>query len=91
LYSLAGKWPDSNGLLARRMAALHLDQVEVAQSQPTVARDMRKTCSLCGDKGRCERDLDKAAISPSWQRYCPNSTTLVSLGHNAPRIVEART
>jgi uncharacterized protein YjiS (DUF1127 family) len=79
LYLLAGKWPDSAGLLTRRMAALRLDHAGVAQSLPAVTRDMSKMCSLCGDKSRCERDLDKAAITPSWQRYCPNSTALVSL------------
>ena len=79
LTALAGKWPDSADLLARRMAALHLDPAAIARSQPALSRDMKKLCSLCGYKGWCEYDLDARAVNPRWRGYCPNSTTLTAL------------
>jgi hypothetical protein len=79
LRALAGKWPDSADLLWRRVAALHLDRTEIAQSMPLVSRDMSKLCSLCDEKRECERDLDRVAISPRWLRYCPNAQILMAL------------
>lgn len=79
LRALAGRWPDSADLLARRMAWLRLDPAEIARTDPAVSRDMNKLCSLCGSKRQCEHDLDRATINPSWRRYCPNFQTLAAL------------
>ena len=87
LRPLAGKWPDSANLLARRMAALQLDPSEIARSQPAVANDLRKLCSLCVSKGRCMHDLASAANDSNWQEYCPNKSTLMALSEQ--RAAEA--
>jgi hypothetical protein len=79
LRALAGKWPDSADLLARRMAMLQLDPAPIWNSQSAVARDLQKTCSLCADKVRCEHDLQNGLINPDWRRYCANSSTLMAL------------
>jgi len=79
LRALAGKWPDSASLLARRMASLRLDANAVEKTLPTVSRDLKKLCSLCRDKQRCEHDLNAASADPGWRGYCPNSHTLTAL------------
>lgn len=79
LRALAGKWPDSADLLLRRMATLHIDPQQLDRAQPGVTNDLKKSCSLCDAKRRCERDLDARAVDPVWRRYCPNSTTLTAL------------
>jgi hypothetical protein len=87
LVPLAGKWPDSANLLARRMAALQLDPSEIASSQPAVANDLRRLCSLCVSKGRCTHDFASGANNSNWQEYCPNKTTLTALSEQ--RAAEA--
>jgi hypothetical protein len=79
LRVLAGKWPESADLLSRRMAALDLDAGQIARSQPCVSNDLRKLCSLCVSKGRCEHDLAGDPNNPVWREYCPNTTTLTAL------------
>jgi hypothetical protein len=96
LRALAGKWPESADLLARRMAALQLDAAEIARSQAGVSNDLNKLCSLCVSKGRCERDLAGDPNNPVWREYCPNMTTLTALEHDpekwkpVSRLREAR-
>ena len=77
--ALAGKWPDSADLLARRMAALHLDPQQLSRTQPAVSNDLKTHCSLCNTKRRCESDLDDGGVDPIWRHYCPNSATLMAL------------
>lgn len=88
---LAGKWPDSADLLTRRMTALQLDPTVIAQLHPAVSNDLKRLCSLCVSKGRCEHDLVSGATDSNWQEYCPNTTTLKALNaeHSAPTIQPA--
>lgn len=79
LRALAGKWPDSADLLTRRMTALQLDPLATARSQPAVSNDLKKLCSLCVSKGRCEHDLAEGTTNSDWREYCPNTTTLAAL------------
>jgi len=74
LYAIAGTSPHSADQLEARLKALQLDQT----SDP-VLRDLARTCSLCGEKRRCERDLAEAPDDPVWQSYCPNVQTLQAL------------
>jgi hypothetical protein len=84
---LAGKWPESADLLARRMAALQLDPLEVARSQPAVSNDLKKLCSFCMSKGECAHDFASGAPNSKWEEYCPNTSTLKAL--SAERAVHA--
>ena len=79
LRALAGKWPESADLLAQRMKVLHLDPEEIAHTQPGVSNDLKKLCSLCDAKRRCEYDLTRGAVNPIWRHYYPNATTLMAL------------
>jgi hypothetical protein len=79
LRTLAGRWPESADLLQRRMSALHLHSQELSSEQPQLVNDLKKHCSLCAMKGQCEHDLDKRPNDPVWQRYCPNTMTLLAV------------
>jgi hypothetical protein len=74
LYAIAGASPDSAEQLKQRMNALDLNVVDDA-----ALRDLERTCTLCGAKRRCERDLAQAPDDPVWQSYCPNVQTLQAL------------
>jgi hypothetical protein len=51
LRALAGKWPDSSeDLLASRLRALNLDSATLSATNPAVAQDLSRLCTLCRDK-----------------------------------------
>jgi len=79
LRVLAGKWPHSADLLARRMQQIKLDAAEIVQVEPEVVRDLERVCTLCASKRRCSRDFAKERSPSSWQAYCPNTMTLKAL------------
>jgi hypothetical protein len=79
LRVLAGKWPNSADLLARRMRQIKLDAAEIAQVEPQVVRDLERVCTLCTSRRRCGRDFAKERSPSSWQAYCPNTMTLKAL------------
>jgi hypothetical protein len=79
LRVLAGKWPNSADLLARRMRQIKLDAAEIMQVEPEVVRDLERVCTLCASKRRCSRDVAKEQSASTWQAYCPNTMTLKAL------------
>jgi hypothetical protein len=79
LYTLSGKWPDSTDLLLRRIDESKLDATEIKKVEPQVMRDLQRVCTLCASKRKCSHDLATRPSDPSWQTYCPNTTTLQSL------------
>ena len=80
LRTLAGRWPDSADLLHRRMAALGLDEDQIARQEPQALRDLQRVCSECADSIRCRHDFDRGAGDEAWRGYCPNVSTLDALG-----------
>ena len=90
LQTLAGRWPESADLLPRRLDALHVDAQEFSRENPQLANDLRKHCSLCAVKGQCEHDLDTRPNSPVWQRYCPNTMTLLAVSKARSSVPEDR-
>jgi Family of unknown function (DUF6455) len=76
---LANLGSESAELLARRMAALHLDRKEVAQTHPQTFRDLQRVCTLCESHRQCARDLARNSGDPGWEEYCPNVATLRAL------------
>ena len=81
LRALVSHGPSEGNLLQRRMAALHLDEDELARSEPATLRDLQRVCTTCGSPRRCARDLKREpdAVSQDWRDYCPNSGTLDAL------------
>ena len=85
LYTIAAKHPDSADQVKRRLGALHLDRDALLHSNPWVARDLERTCTLCGKKRQCERDLARSPDDPVWQTYCSNVHTLQALEEDQRR------
>jgi hypothetical protein len=79
LRALAGKWPESAGLLNCRLAALGLDPAEIRRTDPQVLSDLRRVCTMCSSGRRCKRDLSRHGDDPVWREYCPNVVTLDAL------------
>jgi len=79
LRELARHSSQSADLLLERMAALDLDQTEVAKIEPHVFRDLQRVCTMCESQGRCQRDLSRNPNDPVWKSYCPNAATLTEL------------
>ena len=88
LSILAGKWPDAADLLYWRMNEIKLDRREITQADPQVMRDLQRVCTVCGSKRRCEHALANNSSDPAWQKYCPNTMTLLALA--AERAAKAR-
>jgi hypothetical protein len=85
LYTIAAKRPDAADQLKLRLEALHLDRGALQRSDPMTVRDLERTCTLCGEKRRCERDLARTPDDPVWQSYCPNAHTLHALKEDERR------
>ena len=85
LYTIAAKRPDAANQVRRRLEALHLDRDELLHAYPRVARDLERTCTLCGAKRQCERDLASRPDDPVWRSYCPNAHTLKALQEDQRR------
>ena len=69
-------------LLFRRMAALRIDQDELACDDPLLFRELQALCTLCRSKERCVLDLTQEGDKPEnrkWREYCLNATTLNAL------------
>jgi len=79
LRELARHNSRSADLLLKRMAALDLDQTEVAKIEPHVFRDLQRVCTVCESHGRCQHDLNRDPNDPAWKSYCPNVETLMDL------------
>ena len=85
LMQIAGA---SNGppvLLNRRLRQLGIDPERLGKSEPAVAQDLARCCTLCGSKARCTRDLAHRPASADWRKYCPNEATLGALDQAADR------
>ena len=79
LRQLASHRPGSADLLLRRMAALDLDENEIARTERATLQDLQRVCTMCECHGRCLRDLARNAADPAWKDYCPNADTLIAL------------
>ena len=79
LRTLAGKWPESVGLLSQRLEALQLDEGSIGKSEPAVLRDLQRVCGHCQAEGQCASDLYRDPGDRAWRDYCPNVVTLDAL------------
>jgi len=66
-------------LLARIMLANGLDVEAVRRALPDVLRDLEVHCSLCREKGRCQRQIETGGAPKGFEEYCPNALTLLQL------------
>src|SRR5215510_10694758 len=57
LEALVRQGPHAADELPKMLAALGIDQDDLARTEPLVLRDMERVCSLCNHKHKCDRDL----------------------------------
>ena len=63
-------------LLPLRLAALRIDEAELARVDPNLLREMQTACRLCDAKSHCTWDFVVDASNPRWEEYCPNARAL---------------
>ena len=76
LLALADKARNMSDLLPLRLAALRIDEAELARQNPQLLRDMQTACHLCDAKSHCTWDFVVDASNPRWEEYCPNARAL---------------
>ncbi len=86
LEELEARGPHAADLLYQRMQALGIARDDVERVADGLMRDLEKTCSCCGDKGACERDLARRPDDPTWKAYCPNAVSLDSIKRTKGRF-----
>jgi hypothetical protein len=73
----------NGGLLFRCMELLQIDRTELANEDPLLFHELQGRCALCRDRPECMRALAHGFDDARWDRwreYCPNSSTLTTIG-----------
>ena len=83
LEALVQHGPHAADELPKMLAALGIDQDDLARTEPLVLRDMERVCSLCTRKRQCDRDLIAGTAAAHYQDYCGNAVTIDGLGQRA--------
>lgn len=83
LEALVRHGPHAADELPKMLAALGIDQDDLARAEPLVLRDMERVCSLCSHKRQCDRDLIAGTAAAHYQEYCGNAGTIDGLGQRA--------
>ena len=83
LEALVRRGPHAADELTKMLAALGIDQDNLARTEPLVLRDMERVCALCSHKRQCDRDLAADTAAAHYEEYCANASTIDSLGPRA--------
>jgi hypothetical protein len=83
LEALVRQGPHAADELPKMLAALGIDQEDLARTEPFVLRDMERVCSLCNHKRQCDRDLAAGTAAAHYEEYCGNADTIDGLGPRA--------
>jgi hypothetical protein len=81
LESVAANGAGSQRLMERMMEAFHLNQQALAQQVPASLRLAEVTCSRCGAKKRCSRELASGTAAENAYLFCPNADFFRSFGN----------
>lgn len=65
--------------LPRMLAALGIDGEALRRVQPALLRNMRRTCSLCGEVERCRQEFREGMAPLTYGAFCPNTAELDEL------------
>ena len=79
LVTLASKGLHAAEQLPRMLLALGVDPAKLANDDPALMGDMRRSCITCGYKGRCEHEFAAGTAARHYQAFCPNALSLDAL------------
>jgi hypothetical protein len=79
LRALAAKGPGAANLLEKLLLQLYVDPAQLAKANPAVMRDLQRLCVVCGQKARCQHELQSGTAAEHYREYCPNAFTLDAL------------
>jgi len=85
LEALVRQGPHAADELPKMLAALGIDQDDLARTEPLVLRDMERVCSMCIHKRQCDRDLATGTSAAHYEEYCANAPTIDGLSQQAQR------
>ena len=85
LEALVRQGPHAADELTKMLAALGIDQDDLARTEPLVLRDMERVCSMCINKRQCDRDLAAGTSAAHYEEYCANAPTIDSLSQQVGR------
>ena len=63
--------------------ALRISIRALAEREPMLLNDLRRTCTVCEHKQECDADIAAGTLVPSYQSYCLNVDALDALQHDA--------
>ena len=83
LAALVRQGPHAADELPKMLAALGINEQDLARSEPLVLRDMERVCALCSHKRQCDHDLAAGTSATNYKGYCLNAATIESLDRSA--------
>lgn len=69
--------------------ALRISIRALAEKEPMLLNDLRRTCAMCEHKQECDADIAAGTLVPAYQNYCLNVDTLDALQHDANFTAES--
>lgn len=76
LVSLIRRGPHAADEMLALMRVLNIDTEEAKLIGPLEFREMHITCSRCGEKARCRRELAEGTAAAAFAGYCGNADHL---------------
>jgi hypothetical protein len=83
LETIVRQGPHASDELPRLLKSLGIDEATLSRTQPLLQRDMVRVCAICGQKARCDYDLDAGTSAQRYEEYCPNAPTIDGLGQKS--------
>jgi hypothetical protein len=69
--------------------ALRISIRALAEKDPLLLNDLRRTCAMCEHKRECDDDIEHGTLVPAYQNYCLNVQTLDALRRDVDLAAES--
>lgn len=79
LREVVAKGADADRLMYRMMEAFGIDTRKLAEEAPAFIREISISCSKCGDKSRCRRELAAGTARDHAAEFCPNERSFAAI------------
>lgn len=64
------------------LEALRISIRALAEKEPLLLNNLRRTCAVCEHKQECDADIAAGTLVPAYQNYCLNVEALDALQHD---------